>query len=174
MLHQQIESDLKAALKSGDKERAGVLRFLISAMKNHQIEIKAKDREYLADEETVAVVRRQVKQRKDSIMEYQKGGRADLAEKEEKEMAILENYLPAGISEEKIQEAVKAKIAELGIADLPAEARALAGKSGFGKLMGAVMQELRGQADGDVVKKIVEEELARLDSAKQARLGEAG
>ena len=148
-LHQQIEAELKSALKSGEKEKTGVLRFLISAIKNHQIEIKAKGEEYLKDEEIIAVLRRQVKQRKDSISEYEKGGRADLAEKEKKELVILENYLPAGAGEEKIREIVKAKIAELGITD----------KSGFGKLMGAVMAELKGQADGDAVKKVVEEEL---------------
>jgi uncharacterized protein len=149
MLHEQIEGDLKAALKSGDKDRTAVLRFLIASVKNHQIEIKAKGEEYLSDEETTKVVRRQAKQRKDSITEYQKGGRADLAEKEKTELVILEKYLSAEISEEKIREIVKAKISELGITD----------KSGFGKLMGAVMQELKGQADGDAVKKIVEEEL---------------
>lgn len=149
MLHEQIESDLKAALKSGEKERAGVLRFLIAAMKNHQIELKNKDKEYLSDEETAAVVRRQVKQRKDSIVEYQKGARADLAEKEKEELGILEKYLPAQIDEEKIREVVKAKMSELDVSD----------KAGFGKLMGAVMQKLKGEADGDAVKKVVEEEL---------------
>jgi uncharacterized protein YqeY len=149
MLHQQIEAELKSALKSGEKEKTGVLRFLISAIKNHQIEIKAKGEEYLKDEDVIAVIRRQVKQRKDSIAEYEKGGRQELADKEKAEMAILENYLPAQAGEEKIREIVKAKITELGITD----------KSGFGKLMGAAMAELKGQADGDAVKKAVEEEL---------------
>lgn len=149
MLHQTIEAELKSALKSGEKEKAGVLRFLISALKNYQIEQKLKGEEYLKDEDIIAVVKRQVKQRKDSIAEYEKGGRADLVEKEKAELAILENYLPAGASAEKIREVVKSKITELGIAD----------KSGFGKLMGSVMQELKGQADGDAVKKVVEEEL---------------
>lgn len=148
-LHQQIENDLKDALKSGEKEKAGVLRFLISAIKNYQIEIKAKDEPYLKDEEVIVVLRRQAKQRKDSISEYEKGKRADLAKKEEAELAILENYLPKQIDENKIREIVKAKKEVLGIAD----------KSGFGKLMGAVMQELKGQAEGDAVKKVVEEEL---------------
>jgi uncharacterized protein len=149
MLHQQIESELKSALKSGEKEKAGVLRFLISAIKNFQIENKLKGEEFLKDEDIVAVIRRQVKQRKDSISEYEKGGRADLVEKEKAELAILGNYLPAQIDDAKIREVVKEKIAELGIAD----------KSGFGKLMGAVMAELKGQADGEAVKKMVEEEL---------------
>lgn len=150
-LHQSIESDLKTALKAGDKERAGVLRFLIAAVKNHQIEVKAKDKEYLADEETAAVIRRQVKQRKDSIAEYQKGGRADLAEKEEKELAILEKYAPAQMDEEKLRQIVKEKIKELSIS----------GKPEFGKLMGAVMKEAKGQADGNAARKIAEEELSK-------------
>lgn len=149
MLHQQIEAELKSALKSGEKEKTGILRFLISAIKNHQIEIKAKGEEFLKDEDVIAVIHRQVKQRKDSIVEYEKGGRADLVEKEKAELDILENYLPSQMDEAKIREVVKAKKAELGITD----------KSGFGKLMGAVMAELRGQADGDAVKKVVEEEL---------------
>jgi len=154
MLHQQIETDLKTALKSGEKEKAGVLRFLISAIRNHQIEIKAKDKEFLPDEEIITVIRRQAKQRRDSISEYEKGGRADLAEKEKTELAILENYLPKQISEEKIREVVKAKISEIGVND----------KSGFGKLMGAVMKGFKGQAEGDVVKKVVEEELEKVQS----------
>ena len=149
MIHQTIQADLKSALKSGEKEKTGVLRFLISAIKNHQIEIKDKGEEYLKDEEVIAVIRRQVKQRKDSIAEYEKGGRPELADKEKAEMTILENYLPAQAGVEKIREVVKAKIQELGITD----------KSGFGKLMGAAMAELKGQADGDSVKKVVEEEL---------------
>ncbi|MCX6762571.1 MAG: GatB/YqeY domain-containing protein [Candidatus Moranbacteria bacterium] len=155
MIHQQVEADLKSALKSGEKEKTGVLRFLISAIKNHQIEIKAKDEQYLKDEEVIAVIRRQVKQRKDSIAEYEKGGRQELADKEKVEMVILENYLPAQADEVKIREIVKVKIAELGI-DKSASS---ADKSGFGRLMGAVMAELKGQADGDAVKKVVEEEL---------------
>lgn len=149
MLHEQIEAELKSALKAGEKEKAGVLRFLISAIKNHQIEIKAKDKPYLPDEEIVKVLRRQTKQRKDSVAEYEKGGRTDLAEKEKMELAILENYLPAGISEEKIREVVKSKMQELSIVD----------KTGFGRLMGETMKEFKGQTDGDAVKKVVEEEL---------------
>ena len=149
MLHRTIEAELKSALKSGEKEKTGILRFLISAIKNHQIEIKAKGEEYLKDEDVVAVIRRQVKQRKDSIAEYEKGDRADLADKEKAELDILQNYLPAEASEEKIREIVKAKKEALSITD----------KSGFGKLMGATMAELKGQADGDAVKKVVEEEL---------------
>lgn len=151
-MHQQIETDLKSALKSGEKEKAGVLRFLISAVRNYQIEKKAKDKEFLPDSDVIAVLRRQAKQRKDSIAEYEKGGRADLAEKEKQELAMLENYLPVQISEEKIREVVRAKMSELGVSD----------KSEFGKLMGAAMSELKDEASGDAVKKVVEEELENL------------
>ncbi len=149
MIHKQIKAELKSALKSGEKEKADALRFLISAIKNYQIEKKLKGEEFLKDEDVIMVIRRQAKQRRDAIAEYEKGNRPELAEKEKQELAILENYLPAQAGEEKIREVVKAKISELGITD----------KSGFGRLMGAVMAELKGQADGDAVKKVVEEEL---------------
>ncbi|MDD3487271.1 MAG: GatB/YqeY domain-containing protein [Candidatus Moranbacteria bacterium] len=149
MLHETIEAELKSALKSGEKEKAGVLRFLISAIKNFQIEAKKKDKQHLPDEDIITVVKRQVKQRKDSIAEFEKAGRTDLVEKEQAELSVLEQYLPAQMDEAKIREIVKAKKSELNISD----------KSGFGRLMGAVMGELKGQADGDAVKKVVEEEL---------------
>jgi uncharacterized protein len=150
-LHQKIEEDLKVALKSGDKQAAGVLRFLISAIKNHQIEIKAKDEKYLADEEVLAVVKRQAKQRKDSIESYKSGGREDLVEKEEQELSIVSAYMPEQMGESDIRNIVRSKMSELNISD----------KADFGKLMGSVMQELKGKADGGLVKKIMEEELSK-------------
>jgi len=150
MLHRTIESDLKAALKSGEKEKAGVLRFLISAIKNFQIEKKMQDKRYLPDEDIVLVLRRQVKQRRDSISQYEKGGRRDLAQKEESELAILESYLPEPMSEDELRKIVEAKMAELGISD----------RSDFGRLMGVVMKEVQGKAEGSIIKKIVEEKLS--------------
>jgi uncharacterized protein len=155
-LHQQIEADLKTALKSGDKEKAGTLRFLISALKNFQIEKKTKDETYLSDQDVVAVLKRQAKQRKDSIEGYEKGARADLAEKEKKELAILAAYLPAEMDEQEVQNIVCAKIQDLGIS----------GKADFGKLMGAAVKEVAGKADGGLVKKIVDQEIAKLDQKK--------
>jgi uncharacterized protein YqeY len=150
MLHQTIESDLKTALKSGEKEKAGVLRFLISAIKNFQIEKRMQDKQYLPDEDIVLVLKRQVKQRKDSISQYEKGGRKELAEKEKAELAILESYLPEQMSENEVRKIVETKMAELGVSD----------KSGFGRLMGAVMKEVQGKTEGNLVKKIVEEKLS--------------
>lgn len=149
MLHQKIENDLKEALKSGEKEKAGVLRFLISAVKNFQIEKRAQDKKYMPDGDIILVLRRQTKQRRDSITQYEKGGREDLAEKE-KELEILESYLPAQLGEDEVRKIVEAKMAELGVSD----------KTGFGKLMGAMMKELQDKADGSIVKKIVEEKLS--------------
>lgn len=149
-LHQQIENDLKLALKSGNTGKAGVLRFLISAVKNFQIEKKAQDKKYLSDEDVILILKRQVKQRKDSITQYERGGRLDLAEKEKKELKILEGYLPTQMSEEEICKIVERKKAELGISD----------KSGFGKLMGAVMSEIKNKAEGETVKKVVERKLS--------------
>jgi uncharacterized protein len=150
-LHQKIEEDLRVALKSGNKERAGVLRFLISAIKNHQIDIKAKNEKYLADEGVIAVVKRQAKQRRDSMESYGAGGREDLVKKEESELHVLSDYLPEQMSELDIKNIVKSKMSELNVSD----------KSGFGKLMGSVMQELKGKADGDMVKKIIEKEISK-------------
>ena len=150
MLHQTIEADLKTALKSGEKEKAGILRFLISAIKNFQIEKRMQGKQYLPDEDIVLVLKRQVKQRKDSISQYEKGGRKEMAEKEKAELAILESYLPEQMSEDEVRKIVETKMAELGISD----------KSGFGRLMGAVMKEVQGKAEGSLVKKIVEEKLS--------------
>lgn len=152
MLHEQIENDLKTALKSGEKEKIGVLRFLISAIKNFQIEKRAQDKKYLSDEDIIIVLRRQTKQCKDSITEYEKGGRSDLTDKEKKELEILESYLPTEMNEDQIREVVKKKITKLGIS----------GKAEFGKLMGNVMKEVSGNTDGDKVKKIVEEEIEKI------------
>jgi len=151
MLHEKIENDLKISLKAGEKERAGTLRFLLAAIRNFQIEKKVKDEKFLADEDVIVVLRRQVKQRRDSISEYEKGGRADLAQKEKRELEMLEAYLPTGPAEDQIRGAVQNKMKELGLSQ----------KTDFGRLMGEVMKELSGQADGEMVKKIVEEELNR-------------
>ncbi|HBB36534.1 MAG: hypothetical protein UX02_C0002G0031 [Candidatus Moranbacteria bacterium GW2011_GWC1_45_18] len=150
ILHEQIEADLRSALKSGEKEKAGVLRFLISAIKNFQIEKKAQGEKYLPDEDIISVLKRQTRQRKDSIGQYEKGGRTELAEKEKKELAVLENYLPAQMGENEVRKIIEAKAGELGVSD----------KSGFGKLMGAVMKALQDKADGSLVKKIIDEKLS--------------
>ncbi len=150
MLKEKIEDDLKKALKEGDSLKRDVLRYLLTVIKNFQIETRAKEKK-VEDEDVIKLIRRQVKQRREAISQYRQGNRQDLAQKEEKEISIVEKYLPAQFSEEDLRELVKKKIKEAEIQD----------RSDFGKLMGIVMREVKGQADGNLVRKIVEEELAR-------------
>jgi hypothetical protein len=109
--------------------------------------LKRKPQNKLSDEEAIAVIRRLVKQRKDSIEQFEKGGRNDLADNEKAELKVLEEFLPAQMSEEKIREIALKKKTEMGEID----------KTKIGQFMGAVMKECAGQADGSLVKKIVEE-----------------
>jgi hypothetical protein len=147
-LKEQIISELKESLKSGDSLKRDTLRFLSSAIKNVEIEKKKKE-EGLDDQETLEVIKRAIKQRKDSIEQYEKGGRGDLAEKEKKELEILSVYLPAQMNEKKIREEIKKVISDSGANS----------QKDFGKVMGMAMKKLNGQAEGDLVKKIVQEEL---------------
>ena len=147
-LKQTILSDMKEAMKAGDATKRDTLRMLDSMIKNTEIE-KMKKEEGLSDEEAQAVIVRAVKQRRDSVEQYKAGGREDLAEKERKEIEILSAYMSEQLGEDKIREIVKAVIAETGATS----------KADMGKVMGAAMGKLKGQADGNVVKKIVEEEL---------------
>jgi uncharacterized protein YqeY len=129
-----FEDDLKAAMKAGDKTKVATLRLLIAALKNERIQA-ARD---LTGEEIEAAVRRAVKQRKDSIEQYQKGGRQDLVDAENVELAILETYLPKGLSDTDLEAAVRAIVAEKGFSTA--------------KDVGLVMKELmarhRGRVDG--------------------------
>lgn len=147
-LKEQIISELKESLKSGDSLKRDTLRFLSSAIKNVEIEKKKKE-EGLDDLETLEVIKKAIKQRKDSIEQYEKGGRGDLAEKEKKELEILSVYLPAQMDEKKIREEIKKVISETGVNS----------QKDFGRVMGMAMKKLNGQAEGDLVKRIVQEEL---------------
>ena len=147
-LKETILSDMKQAMKDGDSEKRDTLRMLDSMIKNVEIEKKKKE-EGLTDQEVQDVIAKGVKQRKDSVTQYEAGGRAELAEKEKKEIEILAVYMPEQMSEEKVREIVKATISELGVSS----------KEEMGKAMGPIMGKLKGQADGNLVRKIVEEEL---------------
>lgn len=135
-------------MKAGDTARRDTLRMADSMIKNTEIE-KMKKEEGLSDEEVIEVLSRAVKQRKDSISQYETGGRADLAEKEKGEIDILMEYLPKQMREEEVRQAVKEIIAQSGATS----------KAEIGKVMGMAMGRLKGQADGNLVKKIAEEEL---------------
>ncbi|HPN54399.1 MAG TPA: GatB/YqeY domain-containing protein [Candidatus Moranbacteria bacterium] len=147
-LKEKIIADLKEAMKAGDAKKRDTLRLLDSAIKNTEIE-KKKRETGLNDEEIIEVIARGIKQRKDSVAQYEAGGRPELAENEKAEIEILSVYMPAQLSEEEIRKIVKEIISVSGVNS----------KSEMGKVMGQAMGKLKGQADGNVVKKIVEEEL---------------
>lgn len=146
MLQQQIHEDLKGAMRSGEALKRDVLRMLESAVKNAAIE-KGLTRDDVEDTIVLEVIRRSVKQRKDSIDQYEQGGRPDLAEREKEELAILMAYLPAMMSEDEVRTIVQATAQEIG-ASAPSD---------FGKLMGKSVQAVNGRADGDVIKRIAQE-----------------
>ena len=140
-LKEQFNNDLKEAQRSRDRMRTETLRLLKSAIKYAEIEVGHD----LDDAGLLAVVTKQAKQRRDSIAEFEKGGRTDLVEKEAAELAILEAYLPAQISEAEIEERARAIIAELGVSDI----------KGMGQVMKRMMAELKDQADGKIINQVV-------------------
>jgi uncharacterized protein YqeY len=144
-LKEQISADLKEAMKARDQLRIDTLRGALSAFTYKRTET---GKDELSNEEEVAAVQKLVKQRNDSIAEYTKAGRADLADKELKERDILSKYMPAQKSEEEIR-----KIVRDIIAGLPE------GGKNQGAVMKAVMPQLKGLADGNLVKQIVSDEL---------------
>lgn len=144
-LEQKLKEDLKNAMKAGDSARVGVFRMLNSALQNRRIE-KGKDA-VLSDEEVMEVLRREQKKRKESVEAFEKGGRPELAENEKSELAIIEVYLPKQMSREETAAAVEKILA--GMAD----------KSNAGLVMKAVMQELKGKAEGKLISEIVKEKL---------------
>jgi uncharacterized protein len=148
MIKKKIFEDLKLAMKKGDSFRRDTLRMVDSMIKNAEIE-KKKREEGLDDGEVQEVIARAIKQRKDAASQYEAGGRPDLAEKEKKEVEILSSYMPEQMGEDEIRKIVKTVIGEVGASS----------KADIGKVMGLAMGKLKGQADGQLVKKIVEEEL---------------
>jgi uncharacterized protein len=140
--YSKIENDMKDAMRARDQEVLGTLRMLVAAIKNKKIEI-GRD---LNEEEVIAALKSEVKKRKDSIESYTAGGREDLAEKEQAEIEILNKYLPEQMGDEEVKAAVKKVVEEMK-----------ATKADFGKVMGKVIAELKGKADGAQVSRIVKE-----------------
>ena len=145
-LHQTLKEQIKEAMKAHDTVRLSVLRGLVASCTNELISLKRMPRDELSDEEVLNIIRRGVKQRKDSIEQFSKGGRLDLVESEKAELLILETYLPQMMSEEEVISFAKVKMTELGNVD----------KTKIGMFMGTLMKELKGKAGGDTVKKVVE------------------
>ena len=148
-LKQQIISDMTAAMKAKDAARTSTLRMLKAAITNREKEGGGE----ISDEDVLKLLRSQVKQRRDSVEQYQKGGRQDLADKEQAEIAIIETYLPQAASQEEIDQAVAAAIAETGASSM----------KDMGGVMKAAMARLAGKnADGKMVSEAVK---AKLSSA---------
>ena len=145
---EQIQNDLRESLKNKDEIKVSTLRLLIGAIKNFAIE-KESTSYVPTDEEIVGVVRKEAKKRKESIEQFEAGGRNELVEKETKELQILESYLPAQMSEKEVEKIIEQKIQELG-ATSAAE---------IGKVMGTLSQELKGKADMGFVSSIVRKKL---------------
>lgn len=156
-LHQTIKEQIKEAMKAHDTVRLGVVRGLVTGFMNELVATKRTPQDELIDEEVLNVIRRAVKQRKDSIDQFTKGSRPDLAETEKAELEILETYLPAMMSKEDVMKVAKEKMAELGIGKIGSTDSPQA-KAGM--FMGALMKELKGKADGDTVKAVVDELLS--------------
>lgn len=147
MIHQDIKEEVKKAMLKKEALRLSVLRSLLSAFTNELVSKKRKPSEELSDEDAVQVIQRSAKQRKESIEQFKKGNREELAKKEEDELEILKEYIPELMNKEKIKEITLKKKEELKIVD----------KSKIGILMGAVMKEVKGKADGKDVKEIIDE-----------------
>ena len=138
----RIEEDLKAAMKAGDRVRVSTLRLLLAALKNEKIQAHRD----LTEEEIEAVIRRAVKQRKDSIEQYGRGGREDLVASETAELGILEAYLPRNLTDGEIEEAIRRIIAE----------RNLTSRKEVGVVMKELMLRYRGRADGKLSQTIAQ------------------
>src|SRR3989344_4146713 len=145
MLHEQIKAGIKEAMMAKDSVRLETLRGMSAAFTNELVAKNRKPSEILTDEEALAVIARLAKQRKDSIEQFKKGGRQDLVDVEEAQLKILETYLPKMMDRSEVEKIARAKRSELGITD--------AAKKGM--LMAALMKDLKGRADGTVVKEIV-------------------
>jgi uncharacterized protein len=144
-LHKQITDGIKDAMIKKDALRLTVLRNISSVFTNELLAKKSMGKE-LSDEDAIVIIRRLVKQRKDSIEQFTKGNRMDLVKNEEAEMKILESFLPKMMEKDEIEKFVKAKVAEAGTLD----------KAKLGQFMGGIMKELKGKADGMIVKEVLE------------------
>jgi uncharacterized protein YqeY len=147
MLMEKIAADMKEAMRAKDAARLSTLRLLKSAVEYHKIE---KKQEQLTDADITAIIKKQIKQRQDSIESFEKGGRADLVEKEKAELVVLKSYLPEELSQSQVEEVVKATIAEVGATT----------KTDMGKVMKAVQAKLAGRADNRLVSQLVSANLA--------------
>ncbi|MCB0414640.1 MAG: GatB/YqeY domain-containing protein [Bdellovibrionales bacterium] len=145
-IKEQLMADIKSAMKNKESDKLATLRFLHSAIKNKEIEVRPKE---LTEDDVLSVIKKMVKQRKDSIEQYEGAGRQDLADKEKAELVFMNTYLPEQLSEEKVLSIVKETITELGAKDM----------KDMGKVMQAVLTKTGGAADNKVVSQLVKQSL---------------
>lgn len=143
MLKEKVIQDMQNSLKKGDKIRLSTMRLLLSEIKNLEKEKRISD---LSDDDVLSVVRREIKRRDQALEEFRKAERKDLVDKEEKERQILEEYLPAQLSQEELEAMVRRVIQETGATT----------SREIGKVMSRMMQEVKGKADGKRVRQTVE------------------
>jgi uncharacterized protein YqeY len=141
-LYEQLQNDMKSAMKSGEAMKLSVLRMVISAIKLMEIDKKLAK---IEDADAAQIIQKQIKQHKDSIEQFEKGNRSDLADKERSELAILELYMPKQMGEEELTALVKEAIKDTGASS----------KADTGKVMKAVLEKARGRTDGKSVNQIV-------------------
>jgi len=145
-LKQRINDDLKVAMRAGETQRRDTMRLLLAALKQREVD----ERKELVDADVVVVIDKMIKQRREAIAQFEKGGRQDLAEKEQFELGVLQAYMPQALSEAEIEAAVAEAIASTG-------AKA---SSDMGKVMGALKAKLAGKADMSKVSALVKAKLA--------------
>ncbi len=143
----RLNDDMKQAMKNKEKEKLTTIRMVKSALQNEGIKLQQQS---LSEEDELTVLTRELKQRKDSLLEFEKAGREDLVDKIKGEIAVLEVYLPQQLSEEELTAVIKQAIADTGAAS----------KADMGKVMGAVIPKVKGKADGSLVNKLVSQLLA--------------
>ena len=149
MLKKEILDDLKSAMRAKDTKTRDTLRALDSMIKNEEIKV-GKREEGLSDAEIVKLVKRAIKQRKDSIKQFTDGGRPELAENEQEEVEVLEKYMPSQMSEDEIEKIVEKVMTDTGLNQ----------KSDMGKLMGSIMGEIGDNADGSKVREVLNKKLS--------------
>jgi hypothetical protein len=149
MKTQQLRDELKQSMLAKDTEKTAIIRLILSAIKYYEIQKGGAGYE-ATDEDVLAVIQKEVKQRRDSIEQFQAAGRQDLVDKEQKELDMLQGYLPEQMAEEEIRKLVQEAIAQTGATSI----------QDMGKVMGALMPKTKGKADGTIVSNIVKEKLA--------------
>lgn len=147
-LLEQLNSDMKLMMKNREKDKLVVIRMVKASLQNEAIKLK---KDSLTGDEELTVLYREIKQRKDSLHEFSKANRLDLVDKVQKEIDILDVYLPEQLSEEELQTIVKETIAETGASS----------KADMGKVMSAIMPKVKGKADGAVINRLVSEQLSQ-------------